>query len=136
MQEILDTEPGLGKALLGSGFGQPICRSGRSRREDSLDRMRYTWRSMVETSDGYASDRRSPSGLVGGDGGRMRDYMKDHEPIGGNFLGRGHRRGAGHRRVQRLYAPDRGGTHCRCLRCDARSADPSVPLRQGQRRTR
>ena len=86
MQEILDKSQAWGKS-----FWEVVLETDMQEREvsreASLERMRHTWRSMVETSDGYASDRRSRSGLVGGDGGRMREYMEEHEPIGGNFLG-------------------------------------------------
>ena len=56
-------------------------------REASMEKMRATWRAMVESAEGYDGDRRSLSGLVGGDGERMRAYYADHESIGGAFLG-------------------------------------------------
>ena len=53
--------------------------------EASLEHMRATWRAMVDAADAYSSDRRSLSGLVGGDGGRMRAYYRLHDSIGGEF---------------------------------------------------
>ena len=56
-------------------------------REASMEKMRATWRAMVESAEGYDGNLRSLSGLVGGDGERMRAYYADHESIGGAFLG-------------------------------------------------
>ena len=36
--------------------------------EASFEKMHATWRAMVESVDTYRADRRSVSGLVGGDG--------------------------------------------------------------------
>ena len=55
-------------------------------REVSWEKMRTTWRAMVEASETYTGDRRSRSGLVGGDGLRMRQYAAGGAPIGGPFL--------------------------------------------------
>ena len=42
--------------------------------EASFEKMHATWRAMVESVDTYRADRRSVSGLVGGDAQRMWDY--------------------------------------------------------------
>ena len=42
-------------------------------REASWDKMRLTWRAMLEADATYQAELRSVSGLVGGDGGRMRE---------------------------------------------------------------
>ena len=42
----------------------------------SLERMRYTWQAMVDSVDNYESKRRSVSGLVGGDGEKMRQFSE------------------------------------------------------------
>lgn len=39
--------------------------------EASFEKMHATWRAMVESVDTYRADRRSVSGLVGGDAQRM-----------------------------------------------------------------
>ena len=54
-------------------------------REASMEKMRRTWRAMVDSADAYSGERRSLSGLVGGDGERMRLYYATHESIGGSF---------------------------------------------------
>jgi L-serine dehydratase len=56
-------------------------------REASLEKMQKTWRAMLETDDTYRADRRSLSGLVGGDGRKMRDYAAKGTSICGAFLG-------------------------------------------------
>ena len=53
--------------------------------EASMERMRATWRAMVDAADAYSPQRRSLSGLVGGDGARMRQYYRCHDSIGGEF---------------------------------------------------
>ena len=54
-------------------------------RTASLDKMSEAWHAMREASEVYTGDRRSVSGLVGGDGKRMRDYAAAQSPIGGDF---------------------------------------------------
>ena len=54
-------------------------------REASWEKMRHTWRAMVESADAYSGDLRSRSGLVGGDGRKVSDYYETHASIGGTF---------------------------------------------------
>ena len=54
--------------------------------EASFEKMRVNWRAMLETVDTYRGDRRSVSGLVGGDGARMRDYAAKEKPLSGDYL--------------------------------------------------
>lgn len=54
--------------------------------EASLERMRFTWRAMLESVESYDGNRRSVSGLVGGDGARMRAYAAEHETLSGEYL--------------------------------------------------
>lgn len=54
--------------------------------EASLERMRFTWRAMLESVESYDGKRRSVSGLVGGDGARMRAYAAEHETLSGEYL--------------------------------------------------
>ena len=51
----------------------------------STERMRQTWRAMLEAADTYAGDRRSRSGLVGGQAVKMREYAERTRTIGGDF---------------------------------------------------
>ena len=53
--------------------------------EQSMDKMRLTWRAMVDASANYRGDLRSASGLVGGDGERMRKYAARTKTVGGDF---------------------------------------------------
>lgn len=53
--------------------------------EASRERMQDTWRAMVDAADAYSGQRRSLSGLVGGDGERMRTYYRHHTSLGGEF---------------------------------------------------
>lgn len=55
-------------------------------RDASMERMRTTWRAMLEADTTYRADRRSVSGLVGGDGKKMRLYSADGGSICGNFI--------------------------------------------------
>lgn len=54
--------------------------------EGSMERMRYTWKAMLESVEKYQGDRRSVSGLVGGDGKRMREYAASHEMLSGSYI--------------------------------------------------
>lgn len=54
--------------------------------EKSFEKMRSTWRAMLESDATYRSDRRSVSGLVGGDGKRMRVYAGGGNTLSGGFL--------------------------------------------------
>ena len=52
----------------------------------SFEKMHATWRAMVESVDTYRADRRSVSGLVGGDAQRMWDYAAQQETLCGPYL--------------------------------------------------
>ena len=54
--------------------------------EASMEKMRLTWRAMLESTENYEPQRRSLSGLVGGDGEKMRQYSKNGKPICGPYL--------------------------------------------------
>lgn len=53
--------------------------------EESMNKMRRSFRAMVEAAESYRGERRSPSGLVGGDGARVREYYREKESVGGSF---------------------------------------------------
>lgn len=55
-------------------------------REASFEKMRTTWHAMLESVDRYKGDRVSLSGLVGGDGKRMRDYAAAGASLSGTFM--------------------------------------------------
>lgn len=54
--------------------------------EASLNKMRYTWQAMLESAESYDPGRRSVSGLVGGDGAKMRTYAQNAKPLCGPYL--------------------------------------------------
>ena len=54
--------------------------------EASFEKMRSTWRAMVESVDTYRADRRSVSGLVGGDAQKVWDYAAAQETLCGPYL--------------------------------------------------
>ena len=54
--------------------------------EASLAKMRYTWQAMLESAESYDPSRRSVSGLVGGDGAKMRAYSQSTAPLCGPYL--------------------------------------------------
>lgn len=53
---------------------------------ESMERMRYTWKAMLDCVDTYQGERRSVSGLVGGDGQRMREYAAKAESLSGPYI--------------------------------------------------
>ena len=51
-----------------------------------MEKMRASWRAMLEADDTYQGDRRSASGLVGGDGEKMRCYAAEGAALSGEYL--------------------------------------------------
>lgn len=57
-------------------------------RESSIAKMLTTWQTMQDAADAYTGTRRSVSGMVGGDGMKMRQYLLRGEAIsGGGYIG-------------------------------------------------
>lgn len=56
-------------------------------REESMAKMRSTWQVMVDSDSEYQAEQRSLSGLVGGDGGKMRAYAASGKAVCGDYLG-------------------------------------------------
>lgn len=56
-------------------------------REQSVAKMLTVWQAMVEASYSYTGDRRSVSGLVGGDGMKMRQYQLRGRSLSGGYMG-------------------------------------------------
>lgn len=54
--------------------------------EASMEKMRIAWRAMLEAVDTYRGDRLSASGLVGGDGKKMRNYAAEMNTLSGPYL--------------------------------------------------
>lgn len=54
--------------------------------EASQEKMRATWRAMLESVDTYRGERRSVSGLVGGDAQKMWNYAAGGESLCGDYM--------------------------------------------------
>lgn len=54
--------------------------------EDSWEKMKYMWQSMLNALDAYEPDRISRSGLVGKEGGLMEEYRKKGDTLCGDFV--------------------------------------------------
>ena len=85
MQEILERMEAEDKP-----FWQVVQDTGREERqvtaEASEEKMRATWQAMLESVTAYQGERMSLSGLVGGDGERMRRYAREKQPLSGAYL--------------------------------------------------
>lgn len=85
IQEILDAARAGHKP-----FWQVVLETDMEEREvpaeASFEKMRATWRAMLASVKDYDGARRSVSGLVGGDGQRMRDYASAGAPLCGPYL--------------------------------------------------
>lgn len=55
-------------------------------RDQSMARMHATWKAMVEAAASYDNQRRSVSGLVGGDGGKMHRYAQSGQAMTGGYI--------------------------------------------------
>lgn len=56
--------------------------------EASVAQMDRLWQAMLDARDSYEKDRRSVSGLVGGDGGKMADYRAKGGSLCGDMMTR------------------------------------------------
>ena len=85
MQEILERMEAENKP-----FWQVVQDTDREERqvtaEASREKMRATWQAMLESVTSYQGERMSLSGLVGGDGERMRRYAREGTPLSGAYL--------------------------------------------------
>lgn len=52
----------------------------------SFEKMRAAWRAMLESVETYQGDRMSLSGLVGGDGQKVRDYASAAKSLSGGLM--------------------------------------------------
>ena len=55
-------------------------------RNQSMAKMLTTWQAMVDAADSYTGQKRSVSGLVGGDGMKMRQYCFRGEAMSGGYV--------------------------------------------------
>ena len=84
MQEIVTAARREGKRFWEIILETDMENRGVSRGE-SLDKMALNWHTMKEASEVYTGERRSLSGLSGGQGKLMHDYAAK-APIGGEFM--------------------------------------------------
>ncbi|WP_294853616.1 L-serine ammonia-lyase, iron-sulfur-dependent, subunit alpha [Oscillibacter sp.] len=85
MQEIFDAAEAGGRE-----FWEVVLDTDMEERsvtaEASMEKMRIAWRAMLEAVDTYRGDRLSASGLVGGDGKKMRNYAAEMNTLSGPYL--------------------------------------------------
>ena len=85
MQEILDRA-----AEGGIPFWRVVLETDMEERqvteEASMEKMRVTWRAMLESVQRYDPSLRSISGMAGGDGAKMRAWAETHEPLCGPYI--------------------------------------------------
>ena len=55
---------------------------------ESAQKMRELWDAMYQAAKGYDGSIKSASGLSGGDGKKMEEYIKTHECLCGEFIGK------------------------------------------------
>lgn len=55
---------------------------------ESAQKMRELWDAMYQAAKGYDGSIKSASGLSGGDGKKMEEYIKTHECLCGDFIGK------------------------------------------------
>ena len=55
-------------------------------KEESFRMMEKMWRVMKEAGESYDKNQRSRSGLVGGMGGQMREYLEKGNSLSGSFI--------------------------------------------------
>ena len=84
MQEIVTAARREGKRFWEIILETDMENRGVSRGE-SLEKMAKNWHTMKEASEVYTGDRRSLSGMAGGQGKLMHDYSAGN-PIGGEFM--------------------------------------------------
>ncbi len=65
---------------------QDTCIDTEQSEEENLARMSEMWKIMCDTSDSYDAKLKSRSGLVGGCGGVMEDYIKNSNSYCGEFM--------------------------------------------------
>lgn len=56
--------------------------------KESMAKMKELWDAMYHASVNYDGDIKSSSGLSGGDGKKMEQYIKTHESLCGEFMGK------------------------------------------------
>ena len=63
------------------------CKESMISEESSREKMLAMWNTMYEAGKAYDASLRSKSGLVGADGGKMQQYVKQQKSYSGDFVG-------------------------------------------------
>ena len=56
-------------------------------KEQSFEQMKALYKAICRAKEGYDPDMRSSSGMVGGDGAKMRKYVRSGKTICGEYMG-------------------------------------------------
>lgn len=56
--------------------------------EESLEQMHRLWEAMQQAAASYDKKLKSQSSLVGGDGGKMQEYLEQGDTLCGSFMGK------------------------------------------------
>ena len=86
MQQIIDRAEETGRLFWEVVLEEDILQRQVSR-EQSLAKMLTIWKAMEDASHNYTGQRRSVSGLVGGDGLKMRQYNLKGKNLAGGYVG-------------------------------------------------
>lgn len=86
LQQIIDRAEETGRLFWEVVLEEDILQRQVSR-EQSLAKMLTIWKAMEDASHNYTGQRRSVSGLVGGDGLKMRQYNMKGKNLAGGYVG-------------------------------------------------
>ena len=86
MQQIIDRAEETGK-LFWEVVLEEDMQQRQVSRQQSLAKMLTIWKAMEDASHNYTGQRRSVSGLVGGDGLKMRQYNLKGKNLAGGYVG-------------------------------------------------
>lgn len=67
---------------------QDDCKERNVEEGESFERMRTMYRAMKHADEAYTGERRSNSGMAGGDGKRLEQYVADGKAMSGSFVGK------------------------------------------------
>ena len=84
-------------------------------RKQSMAKMLITWQAMEDAADTYTGTRKSVSGLVGGDGIKMRQYAMRGAAMSGGYVCDVIAEASQHGGVKRMHAAHSGGAYCGSL---------------------
>lgn len=86
LQQIIDRAENTGRLFWEVVLEEDLLQRQVSR-EQSMAKMLTVWKAMEDASHNYTGQRRSVSGLVGGDGLKMRQYNLKGKNLAGGYVG-------------------------------------------------